>query len=91
MRKLVGLLALVAIVTVATGCAHTTGFSVGEVSASYNTRAHAWEEPHFTHDLESNPVKSELGLGYVTVGSEAGFAEHPEGEWLTLDVSVGPK
>ena len=89
--KKVGLLAVVALVAVTTGCAHRAGFSAWQVSASYNTRAHAWEEPHFTADLESNPVKSELGLGFVTVGSQAGCAEHPEGKWLTLDASVGPK
>ncbi len=92
MRKLVGSLAVMAVMAVmATGCAHSAGFSVGQVSASYNTRAHAWEEPHFTADLESNPVKSELGMGFVTVGSQAGFAEHLEGDWLTFDASVGPQ
>lgn len=74
-----------------TGCAHSAGFSAGQVSAGYHTRAHAWEEPNFTADLKSNPVKSKLGMGFVTVGSQAGFAEHPEGKWLTVDVSVGPK
>ncbi len=91
MRKLMGLLGLMAIITVATGCAHTAGFSAGKINAGYHARVHAWEEPHFTADLESNPVKSELGMGFVTVGSQAGFAEQPDGKWLTLDASVGPK
>lgn len=90
MRKLMGLLALVAVV-VAAGCAHSTGFSVGQVNAGYWTRAHGWETPHFTADLKSNPVKSELGTGFFTVGSEAGFGDHPDGDWVSLDISVGTK
>lgn len=90
MRKLTGLLALITIV-VSAGCAHSAGFSAGKVNAGYWAQAHIWEEPHFTADLESNPVKSELGMGFVTMGSEAGFDDHPEGKWLSLNVSVGPK
>ncbi len=88
MKKLTGLLALAAIV--ATGCAHSAGFSAGKINAGYYAKSHAWEEPHFTSDLESNPVKSELGMGFVTVRSHAGFNEHPEGKWVSLDASVGP-
>ncbi len=91
MKKVIGLLALLAILVMATGCASSAGFSVGKANAGAFVRAHAWEKPHFTYDLENNPVKSELGTGFVTVGSHAGLNEHPDGKWLSLDVSVNPK
>lgn len=91
MKKMTGLLALLAMMIVATGCASTGGFSAGKINAGYHARVHAWEKPHLTADLSGNPVKSELGTGFVTVGSHAGLDDHPDGKWLSLDVSVGPK
>lgn len=88
MKKLTGLLALLAVAL--TGCAHSAGFSAGKVNAGYHTRGHAWEELHFTSDLESNPVTSELGLGFVTVGSQAGYGENADGRWVSFDAAVGP-
>jgi hypothetical protein len=90
MRKLVAVLGIVALLFVATGCAHSAAFSAGKANAGYYTRAHAWEEPHFTADLESNPVKSELGMGFVTVGSHAGWGDHPEGKWVSIGADLGP-
>lgn len=90
MKKLTGLLALLAMAVVATGCATSAGISAWKANADGYARAHAWEEPHFTADLESNPVKSELGMGFVTVGSQAGFGDHPDGKWVSLNASVGP-
>ena len=91
MKKLTGLLALLAMIVVASGCAHSLGFSAGKVNAGYYTRAHAWETPHFTSDLKSNPVSSELGMGLVTVGSQAGFSDHPDGKWASFGTSIEPK
>ena len=91
MKKVTGLLALLAMTIVATGCAASAGFSAGMANTGVWTRTHTWEEPHLTADLESNPVKSELGMGFVTVGSHAGLNDHPDGEWVSLDVSIGPK
>ena len=90
MKKLTGILALLVIV-VSTGCATSGGFSAGMISAGAYTRAHAWEEPHFTADLESNPVESELGMGFVTVGSHAGLGDHPDGTWVSFNATVGPE
>jgi hypothetical protein len=87
MKKL-GILALVAFALIATGCAHSLVFNAGQVSAGYYTKAHEWKTPAFTSDLESNPVKSELVLGMVTVGSHAGLG--PQEKWVSLGVGVGP-
>jgi len=89
MKRSVAILALFAILFVATGCAHSTEFNVLGVSAGVNSRAHAWEEPHFTADLESNPVSSELGLGFITVGSNAGIVDN--GQWVSVHCTVGPE
>jgi len=91
MKNAIGILGVVALLFVATGCASSLGFSAGKVNAGAYSKAHTWEEPHFTHDLNSNPVKSELGLGFVTVGSHAGLSDHPEGQWVSLGATVGPK
>lgn len=91
MKKMAGLLALLAVMIVATGCAHSGGFSASKINAGYHARVHAWEKPHLTADLNGNPVKSELGTGFVTVGSYAGFGDNPDGKWLSLDASIGPK
>lgn len=89
MRKLTGLLALLAIVATI-GCVQSTRVSAWNVNAGYDARAHAWEELHFTADLEGNPVKSELGLGFVTLRSHAGTGENPSGKWVSLNASIGP-
>ncbi len=91
MKNLTGILALLAMAVVVTGCVSSTGFSAGKISAGVNSRAHVWETPHFTADLESNPVHSELGMGFVTVGSQAGFGDHPDGKWLSFHSSTGPE
>lgn len=90
MRKLTGIFALLAMVVMASGCATSVGSSVGMANTGVSSRAHTWEEPHFTADLESNPVKSELGMGFVTVGSHAGLTAHSEGKWASLNASIGP-
>jgi len=90
MKKMIGLLASLVMVIVMTGCAHSAGSSVGAINTGYHTRAHAWEKPSLTGDLKSNPVTSELGMGFVTVGSQAGFGDHPTGKWVSLDISIGP-
>lgn len=91
MKKVIGLLALLVTMIIMSGCAHSGGFSVGKINAGYSARVHAWEKPHFTADLNGNPVKSELGTGFVTVASHAGLGDHPDGKWLSLDGSIGPK
>ena len=88
MKKLASI-GFVAVVLFVVGCAHSTGFNVWQVEAGVNSRAHTWEEPHFTADLTSNPVSSELGLGFVTVGSHAGFT--PQDNWVSLNCTVGPE
>lgn len=87
MRKLTGFFALLAVVAVA-GCAHSASSNLGPAHSGYYTRAHGWEKPHFTADLKSNPVKSELGMGFVTVGSHVGWSDQEE--WASLNCSIGP-
>lgn len=89
MRKITGILALMVIMVMVTGCATSAGISAWKANAGGHARVHCWEEPHFTADLESNPVQSELGTGFVTVGSHAGWSDS-EGKWVTFGLDVGP-
>ncbi len=90
MKKVMGFLVLVGMVVVVSGCAYSHGVSAGKGSVGVHTRAHAWEEPHFTADLEANPATSELGMGFVTVGSHVGWGDHPEGKWVSVNIGLGP-
>ena len=90
MKKTMQALTMVALVIAITGCATNLGFSAGPANAGVHARVHGWETPNFKADLNSNPVSSELGLGFVTVGSHAGLGDHPTGQWVSLGVTVGP-
>ena len=91
MKRLIGFLVLTGMIVAVSGCAHGFGLSAGKASAGYYTEAHAWKAPSFTADLEANPATSELVVGFVTVGSYAGWGDHPEGKWVSIDCSLGPK
>lgn len=82
----VGLVALGLLVVV--GCAHSTGMQILKVNTGVTSSVHPWEEPHFTADLTSNPASSELGLGFVTVGSHLGCAD--QDKWIDASFVVGP-
>ena len=88
MKRSIAVLALFAVLFVSTGCSHNSGFSVLGVSAGVNSHVHAWEAPHLTVDLKSNPISSELGMGFVTVGSNAGLMTGDD--WLSFSCKVGP-
>ncbi|MHA2279460.1 MAG: hypothetical protein ACXAC5_01020 [Promethearchaeota archaeon] len=87
MKKVTIAVGLVALALFVVGCAHSTGFNVWKANAGITSRAHAWEEPHFTHDLTNNPVKSEIGLGFVTVGSHAGWSDQE----VAMNLSARPE
>lgn len=90
MKKILSIVTIACFLSLATGCASSTGFSTGKLSAGAHSRAHGWEKPGFTADLKSNPVKSELGLGFVTIGSQAGWGDHPQGKWVSFSTDLGP-
>jgi hypothetical protein len=87
MKRITALLALVAMVFVTTGCAASAVVSASKLNVGVNTRAHALEEPHFT----TGPGEVEIGLGVVTVGGKVGLGDHPDGQWVSAGVAVGPK
>lgn len=88
MKRLIGL-SLAVMLVLTTGCAFTAGSNAGPAHSGFYTKAHDWKTPGFTADLESNPVSSELTLGYISMGSHLGWSA--QDKWVALTVDCGPE
>lgn len=89
MRKTIAIVSLFVIMFASVGCATSGSANVFGVKAGVHASAHAWENPSFKSDFTGNPISSEVVLGLVTVGSDAGL--EVQDNWVDVSVKAGPK